>query len=174
MEYFILALVGKVGLRSLYELRQEAFLEPGGIRSAIKALEDEKLLSRTAPGKRRRRELTLTPAGNAFLDHSWQSSLREYGDAEAVLRAALVAWLMDGPATAAAYLKQMGQSRLERAQRMRDVQEHVKCSKRELLSSYAWMRASLEAHRRSAESEAFLSMSGFIMEHFNNNASITC
>lgn len=168
--FFILALVGKIGLKSLYELRQQAFLEPGGISSAMKSLENEKLISRTAPGKRRRRDLTLTPAGTGLLNRAWQSCLREYADSDAVLRAAMVAWVMESAAAAASYLNHMGQARLEGVQRMKDGEESLKRSKREPLPSYAWMRSSLEAHRRGAEGAAFLSMSGFIMEHFKNNA----
>jgi DNA-binding MarR family transcriptional regulator len=170
MEFFILALVGKIGLGSLYELRQQAGLEPGSIRSAMKALEEKRFISRTGPGKRGRRALALTSAGSAFLEHSWQSSLREYADADAILRAAFVAWIMADPPAAAAYLEGIGQSRRERAQQMKKQQEHLKNSQMGPLSAYAWMRVSHEVHRRIAESEAFLSMSGFIEECFASNA----
>ncbi|MGO8760050.1 MAG: hypothetical protein ACLQG3_18195 [Terracidiphilus sp.] len=170
MEFFILALVGRVGLRSLYELRQQAGLEPGGIRSAMGTLETGKLISRTDPGKRRRRDLTLTSAGSALLEQSWQRCLREYPDADAVLRAAFVALGMGSPAAAATYLNHMSQSRRERAQQMKYEEERLKRSNPGPLSSYAWMRISHEVHRRGAESEAFLSMSRFIEERFNNDA----
>ena len=170
MEFFILALVGRIGLKSLYELRQQAGLEPGGIRSAMKTLETGKLISRTDPGKRRRRDLTVTSAGDALLEHSWESCLRDYSDADAVLRAAFVAWMIGEPAAAAEYLNRIGQSRLQRAQEMKYEEEHLKRSKTGPLSSYAWMRISHEVHRRGAESEAFLSMSGFIEEQFSNDA----
>jgi DNA-binding MarR family transcriptional regulator len=170
MEYFVLALIGRIGLKSLYELRQQAGLEPGGIRSAMKTLETGKLISRTDPGKRRRRELTVTSAGNAIIERSWQGCLRDYSDADAVLRAALVAWIMGSPVAAASYLNHIGESRWERAQQMKQEEEHLKRSQSGPLSSYAWMRISHEVHRRGTESEAFLSMSGFIEEHFSNDA----
>lgn len=171
MEFFILALVGRIGLKSLYELRQNAGLEPGAIRSAMKTLESLRLVSRTVPGKRRRRELALTADGSDVLERSWQQCLRDYPDPEAVLRAAFVAWVMGSPAAAAAYLNHMGQSRRERAQQMKHEEEYLNRSKPEPLSGYAWMRASHEVHRRGAESEAFLLMSGFIEERFTPDAS---
>jgi DNA-binding MarR family transcriptional regulator len=166
MEFFILALIGRVGLKSLYELRQQAGLEPGGIRSAMKTLENAELISRTAPGKRRRRDLTLTSTGRAVLEGSWPGCLREYPDADAVLRAAFVAWVMGSPGAAAAYLNHVGRSRREKMQQMKYDEEHLKRSQTGPLSSYAWMRISHEVHRRGAESEAFLSMSGSIAERF--------
>jgi DNA-binding MarR family transcriptional regulator len=169
MEFFILALVEKVGLKSLYELRQHAGLEPGGIRSAMKTLEDAKLISRTDPGRRRRRDLALTQDGSAVLERSWPECLRNHADADAVLRAAFVAWLMDSPVTAASYLSHVGQSRRERAQQMQQEADYLKRCETGPLSGYAWMRISHEVHRRSAESAAFLSMGGFIEERFSNN-----
>jgi DNA-binding MarR family transcriptional regulator len=171
MEFFILALVGRVGLRSLYELRSQAGLEPGAIRSAMKTLETGELISRTDPGKRRRRDLTLTPEGSALLERFWQDCLREYSDAEAVLRAAFVAWVMASPAAAALYLNRIGRSRQEKMQQMRYEEEHSRRFQTGPLSSYAWMRISHEVHRRGAESEAFLSMSGFIEERSKLDAS---
>jgi DNA-binding MarR family transcriptional regulator len=170
MEFFILALVGRIGLKSLYELRQQASLEPGAIISAMKMLENNGLVSRADPGKRRRRDLSLTAAGSALLERSWQACLREYPDADAVLRAAVVAWVMGSPAAAAFYLRDIGRSRREKVQRVKYEEEHLKSSQTGPLSSYGWMRISHEVHRRSAESDAFLSMSGFIEEHFSKHA----
>jgi DNA-binding MarR family transcriptional regulator len=167
MEFFILALVGKAGLKSLYELRKQAGLEPGGIRSAMDALEERELISRSGPGKRRRRELALTDTGNLLLEENWQHCLREYPEGDAVLRAAFVAWVMAGPLATAVYMNDVGQSRRERAQQMNQEAELMKNSKMEPLSGYAWMRISNEAHRQSAESEAFLSMSGSIQEYLS-------
>ena len=169
MEFFILSLIGRAGLKSLYELRQRAGLEPGGIRSAMKTLENEELISRTDPGKRRRRELALTAAGSAVLEHRWPDCLREYPDADAILRSAFVAWVMGNPAAAAGYLNQVGQSRREKTDQMKHEEEHLKRSQTGPLSSYAWMRISHEVHRRGAEGEAFLSMGGFIEERFSKH-----
>lgn len=170
MEFFILALIGRAGLKSLYEFRKQAGLEPGGIRSAMKVLENNHFIFRAEPGKRRRRDLALTAAGSEHLERSWPGCLRDYHDGDAVLRAAFVAWVMGGPGTAATYLNHIGESRRERAQQMKNEAEHLKKSHSGPLSSYAWMRVSHEVHRRGAESTAFLAMSRFLEEYFNNHA----
>lgn len=173
MEFFILALVGRVGLKSLYELRRDAGLEPGGISSAMKTLENGQLISRKDPGKRRRRDLTLTSAGSELLERFWQDCLREYPNTDAVLRAAFVAWVMAGPGAAASYLNRVSKSRREMTQLIKHEEENLKDLRRSQtgpLSGYAWMRISHEVHRRGAESEAFLSMSGFIEERFKLDA----
>ncbi len=164
MEFFLLALVGKTGLRSVYELRQHASLEPGAMRSAMERLEAAQLISRTEPGKRRRRELALTAEGSFLLEHRWPNCLREYPDADAILRAAFVGWAMAGADAAAMYLRAMASARQQGAGEMSRTATYLKPSKAEALPSYLWMRASQEAHRRSSEGEAFLSMSRSIEE----------
>ncbi len=171
MEYFILALIGRLELRSLYAIRQEVGLEPGGIRSALKHLVDGNLITRADEGKRRRRDMALTQVGTNVLASSWRDCLLMKVDAESVLRAAFVAWLMDGPRAAAGYLHSVGEMRQEEAKRMNYESDHLEHSKKGPASSFSWMRTSLEAHRRQAESEAFLSMSGSIEECFRNDAS---
>lgn len=166
MELFILVLIGPMALTSLYALKDEAGLEPGGIRAALARLENDELITRGDPGRRRRRDLALTPAGISVLQNSWKGCLRDHGDAESVLRSALVAWLMGGPAAAADYLDHVAELRRERAQQMMNDAAHLEHSQTRPLSSYAWMRASQEAHRRRAESETFLSMSRSIRERF--------
>ncbi len=173
MEFFILVLIGPMGLTSLYAFKDEAGLEPGGIRAALTRLEDRHLITRADPGRRRRRNLEVTESGYAALQNFWKDCLRDYGDAESVLRSAFVAWVMGGPAPAADYLNRIAEFRRERAQQIMNDAAHLEHFQTRPLSSYAWMRASQEAHRRRGESEAFLSMSLSIRERFNNNASDT-
>jgi hypothetical protein len=92
-------------------------------------------------------------------------------DSEAVLRAAFVSWVMDGPRAAAGYLYEVGKVRQEQAERMNCESEYLERSQKGPASSYRWMRAALEAHRRKAEGEAFVSMSRSIEERFRNDAS---
>jgi DNA-binding MarR family transcriptional regulator len=164
MEFFILALVGRMGLGSLYALKQEVGLEPGGIRSALKHLLDGNLIMRADEGKRRRRDMALTEEGVDVLRKSWMECVGEKGDAESLLRAAFVVWTMDGPRAAAGYLHRLGEARQEMAEEMEYESKRLERSQKGPLSSYSWMRASLEAHRRQTESEAFLSMSRSIEE----------
>ena len=48
--------------------------------------------------------MTVTPKGEQFLDHGWQSCLHYHSDVESVLRAATVAMLMGNRRMAVAYL----------------------------------------------------------------------
>jgi len=169
MEFFILVLIARLELRSTYALRQEAGLEPGGIRSALKHLLDGNLITRADEGKRRRRDMTLTPVGFDVLAVSWRNCLRVEVDSESVLRAAFVAWIMDSARAAASYLHEVGEARREMAEKMSWESEHLKRSQKGPASGYSWMRASLEAHRRKAESEAFLSMSRSIEERIKSS-----
>ncbi len=169
MEFFILALIGMMKLTSLYAFREQAALEPGAIRSALDHLQRNELITRADPGRRRRRDLALTGAGRSVLENSWPNCLREDIDAEAVLRAAMVAWFMDRPAAAADYLYRVAGVREQRAQQMMNDAAHLERSQTGPLSSYAWMRTSLEAHRRSAEGEAFLLMSRSIKERLSRS-----
>jgi len=169
MEYFILALVGRMELTSLYAFKEEAGLEPGGIRPALNRLEKGGLLTRTEPRERRRRDMALTPSGYEVLNGSWTKCVRHHAEAESVIRSAFVALVQGGPAAAADYLLHVGESHRDSAeQKMNDV-KYLERSKPSPLSSYAWMRASHEAHRRKADSEAFLSMSRSIRERFTQS-----
>jgi DNA-binding PadR family transcriptional regulator len=165
MECFILALIGKLGLTSLYAFRKEAGLEPGGIRSALRHLEERGFISHAQPGRRMRRALALTAAGRAQLEHSWTRYLRERTDAETVLRTAFLAWVMDGPGHAAAYLRSTGDIGKGKAQETANQAEHLERRQKDALSGYAWMRTLLEAHRRNAESAAFSSIGESLMRN---------
>lgn len=164
MEYFILALIGKLGLTSLYAFRQEAGLEPGGIRPALRRLERRGFISHAQPGRRMRRALALTPEGRVQLEHSWTRCLRERSDAETVLRVAFLAWVMDDPGHAAAYLHSTGDMEKVKAREAANQAEHLERRQKDALSGYAWMRTSLEAHRRNAESTAYSAISETLMQ----------
>lgn len=164
MEYFILALIGKAGLTSLYAFQQKAGLQPGGIRSALKRLEDLRLIHRAESSTRRRRDLSLSPEGVQFLNHSWQRCLGGYPDSESVVRATAVALLMEHKKIAAQYLKGMALSRRYSAKEKTMDGEQLKMKAREPLSTYVWMRSLCEAQRRSAESLAFAALGQFLEE----------
>jgi hypothetical protein len=167
MELFILVLIGRMGLTSLYAFKEEVGLEPGGIRAALARLQNDQMLTRADPGKRKRRDLALTEIGKAGLQNSWMDCLRDHGDAESVMRSAFVAWLMGSPAAAADYLNHIAEMRRRKALQMMNDAAHLEHFQTGPQSSYAWMRAAQEAHRRRAESEAFLSMSRSIRERLN-------
>ncbi len=169
MEFFILVLIGRMELKSIYAFKEEARLQPGGIRSALKKLVDGKLVTRADEARRRRRDMALTESGVDALATKWMNCLLEGGEAESVLRIAFVALEMAGPDAAARYLRRVGESRLEKAEEMGYESMHLERSQKGPLSSYAWMRASLDAHRQRAEGEAFLSMSRSIEERIKSS-----
>jgi DNA-binding PadR family transcriptional regulator len=165
MEYFILALIGKARLRSLYAFRQTAEVEPGAIRGALKHLEERRLITRAEPASRKRRDMALTQAGWSLLQESWTRCLSEHADAESVLRAAWIAMVMSEPEHAATYLEEIGKMRQIEAQETTTLAEYLE--RRNATgppSDYVWMRTSSEAYRRSAESAAFLSISRSLRE----------
>ena len=64
MEIFILALIDKAGLTSLYAFQQQAGLQPGGIRSTLERLEQRSLIERAESSARQRRDYSLTLEGS--------------------------------------------------------------------------------------------------------------
>lgn len=104
MEFFVLALVSRGGLRSLYELQHGAGLQPGGIRPVLDRLEEDGLLERSKQERRRRRAMSVTTRGERLLEAFWRDCMREYPDVESIFRAATVAILMESPQSAFDYL----------------------------------------------------------------------
>jgi DNA-binding MarR family transcriptional regulator len=100
MDFFVLAMVSRGGLHSLYDLQQKVGLQPGGIHPVLKKLEQAGFLGRSKQERRRRRLMTVTQEGEHFLNEAWHECQDDYGDVESVLRAATVGILMgDVPRT---------------------------------------------------------------------------
>ena len=164
MAFFILALIAKAGLTSLYAFQQRAGLQPGGIRIALQRLESLKLITRAESSTRNRRAMALTPEGMEFLNRSWERCLDQFTDSEGVLRAACVALLMGAPELAAQYLEKLANFHEGMAnERNFEMEKLEKTRRKEPLSTYAWMRALTEYRRRSAESKAFSEL-GHLLE----------
>ena len=163
MEYFILALIGKAGLTSLYAFQQRASLQPGGIRSTQR-LESWHLVTRAESSTRRKRSISLTDEGKAFLENQWFRCLVDHPDAEAVLRTACVALLMGAPDCAAMCLRDSATARSFTAKGKSIEAEHLQKTQKDPLSTYLWMRTLYEAQRRNAESEAFMQLSRLLEE----------
>jgi DNA-binding MarR family transcriptional regulator len=164
MEYFILALIGKAGLTSLYAFQQRAGLQPGGIRSALQHLESRDLITRAKSSTRRRRDMSLTAAGIACLEGTWVQCLSDHPDMEGVLRAACVALLMGPPDCATVYLRDRAAAHLCMAMERSMEAEHMRKDRKDPLSIYAWMRMLGDGQRRNAESQAFTQLSHFLEE----------
>ena len=73
MEFFILALIDRAGLKSLYSFQKHAALQPGGIRPALLRLEQQKLIQRAESSRRQRRDFSLTPEGRDLLREAWRN-----------------------------------------------------------------------------------------------------
>lgn len=159
MEIFILALIDKAGLTSLYAFQQQAGLQPGGIRSTLERLEERGLIERAESSARRRRDFSLTVEGLRFLEFSWQQILHDQLDTEAALRAACVALLMGPVREAIAFLEYLSTTRRLAARNKNLEAEQLGKTQKNPLTTYAWMRALTDAQRRSAESEAFSQLS---------------
>lgn len=151
IEFFLLALVRKCGLDSLYLLREGAGLQPGAIGPVMRQLEALNLIERSEPGARMRRGILLTDEGSAFLESSWTLCQRDYPEMESVLRASLVALVMAGPSEAAEYLRTAAQIRERKAEEARSKAAYLGPRSLELLEEYAWMRLEAEADRRDSE-----------------------
>jgi len=107
MEFFLLSLVSHGGLRTTYDLQRHAGLEPGGIRPALRRLEEQELLVRSKEARRRRRLIEVTEKGRQLLDRNWARCLQPYPDAESILRAAGLFVLVGRPMDARRYLLDM-------------------------------------------------------------------
>jgi hypothetical protein len=117
------------------------------------------------PASRMRRNLDLTPAGWRLLQDSWTRCLRDHADSESVLRADWIALVMSEPERAATYLQQMGEERQIAAQETKMMAEHLERKRKTgPLIDYRLMRICTEAHRRGAESQAFLSIGLLLRE----------
>ena len=164
MEYFLLALVARAGLTSLYALQQKAGLQPGGSRPALRRLEESGFLDRGESAARQRRNMTVTGRGIEFLNDTWKQCLSDYPDNESVLRAVCVALLMGEASYAADYLH--GQSLMrESAGKEKSMDaDRLGSGRLDPLSTYSWMRALTEAQRREGESSAFAKLSRTLKE----------
>jgi DNA-binding MarR family transcriptional regulator len=104
MPLFVLAMVSRGGLNTLYSLQHQAALQPGGVQTVLRQLERDGLLQRSEEGKRRRRAMVVTDKGKEILAAHWQSCLGFYMDVESVLRAGTTSLLMGDQKAACHYL----------------------------------------------------------------------
>ena len=164
MEYFILALIGKAGLKSLYAFQQRAGLQPGGIRTSLQRLESWQLITRAESSTRQRKDMSLTAEGIEVLNNTWKRCLGERTDPESVLRVACIALLMGVPGLAVGCLADFAFDRRFTAKEKSMEADTLQKTKKGPLSTYVWMRARSEAQRHNAESEVFSQLSRFLEE----------
>jgi hypothetical protein len=170
MEFFILALIERAKLRSIYSFQQRAGLQPGGIRPALVWLELRGLIKRAEFAARNRKDFFLTEDGSLFLLGAWKECLRDHTDTESVLRAACVGLLMGEVDSAVAYLHHLANLRRLTAQEKTREAKTLEPTLKDPLSAYAWVRVMNEAQRRGAESEAFTQFA----QYLHNNKGTLC
>jgi DNA-binding MarR family transcriptional regulator len=151
MHLFVLALVSRAGLNTLYALQHQAGLQPGGVQPVLRQLEREGLLQRSEEGKRRRRVMVVTDKGQATVAAHWHGSLDLYWDVESVLRAATVALLMDDPRLASGYLLNMAYEYDRKSSSARPGDPDDRAS---LVEWYGYMRAQWETARLQSAAQA--------------------
>jgi DNA-binding MarR family transcriptional regulator len=148
MEMFLLAAISRGGLNTLYALQRAAGLQPGNLAPVIRNLVGAGLLIRSERGKRGRRAMTLTEAGERFLVDEWKNSPEEHREMESILRSVTVALWMGDAAMAVDILFRLASAR----NRHQGPQEQGKIrSGMAPVDLHAEMRAVYENRRRAME-----------------------
>lgn len=168
MEFFLLAVISRGGLSSLYELQRHAGLEPGGIRPALARLEADGCISRGDHETRNKRKLAVTPKGVHFLEKNWLFSLQSYADIESVLRATAVALFMQEPNVARTYLQTTSFQRSQSA-KQKEAEAGPMPANDEALSFYRWLRKFCDARRNQEEASALLEICKAVKDRTSPN-----
>ena len=160
MPFFLLAVVSRGGLNTLYDLQHHAGLQPGGVQPVLRQLERDGLLRRSEEGKRRRRAMVVTDKGEETLAAHWRTCLGFYMDVESVLRAATTSLLMGDQKTAYRYLQSVADDYKCRSGGARATDPDARASP---LDWYAFMRRHWETSRLQSAAETLRNI-GIAME----------
>lgn len=156
LEFFLLALISKAGLTTVYALRNRSGLSWGGIRPSLVRLEQWGLLARAPIGKLNRREFILTEAGRRRLRSGWSDRALKVmrdpdADLDSLVRAGWLAWAME-PGEAAAFLAAAAETRRTAAQSL--ARQNREEMPEEVLEVYHWMHTSCRGSQLEAEQQA--------------------
>jgi DNA-binding MarR family transcriptional regulator len=156
LEFFLLALISKAGLTTVYALRNRSGLSWGGIRPSLVRLEQWGLLARAPIGKLNRREFVLTEAGRHRLRSGWSDRALQVmrdpaADLDSLVWAGWLTWVME-PSAAAAFLDTAFQTRRIAAQFL--ARQNREEMPEEALEVYHWMRTSCRGRQLEAEQQA--------------------
>jgi DNA-binding MarR family transcriptional regulator len=155
LEFFLLALISKGGVNTVYDLRENVGLTWGGIRPSLLRLERWGLVTRSESGKRRRREFQLTPSGEEALEAGWKELVFIATDAEVDLNTVVRAvWIarqfhpMEAASIAgnAAYKREQAATELVKSQPASMPEEPVEI--------YHWMSGLCRIQQLQAEARA--------------------
>ncbi len=156
LEFFLVTLIEKAELRTVYELHRELGLSPGALRPALENLVKRGYLEKSEAGSRGRQEFVLTGKGEEILSVHWQGFLQQppEGDADSVVR---VAWALnvlnarasiDFLESAAAARERMARASSREAESFREKED-------QLVAVYRWMRAVARAEQYRADAKCF-------------------
>jgi DNA-binding MarR family transcriptional regulator len=159
MEFFLLAVVARGGLHTMYELQHVAGLQPGSIQPAIRRLEEDGLLTRADESKRRRRMMKVTNVGEHVLEKDWARCAQEYADAESIMRCATLMMLMAGADHASHYLANMANKCEQKAR------DHARMPQTLTpLEWYKFMRSTWEMKRSQSLSDVLRHIAQLLKE----------
>ena len=169
MAIFLMAVISRGGLPTLYALQQTVRLQPGSLSQIIRRLESHGLLARSAAGKRRRRMMSLTEAGEGFLEAEWRNCLTPQREMEAILRSTTVALLMGD---LRAGLEFLFRSASERERRQPQPQLGSYPPGGTAIELHAAMRAEYESRRSAMEVKALYELGQHLASIFKDREGI--
>jgi DNA-binding PadR family transcriptional regulator len=155
MQLFVLAMIAKGGVKTVYEMKRDAKLSQGGTRDALEWLEKKDYIKRSDPvGELQKKEFAVTSKGLQVLESKWQWGLNEFPnwDAETVLRVVWVALQMDRSSALellTLYAKVTGEF-----SKLCHEYAEVENKPEPPLHTYRWMNAVLVEERFAAQSRA--------------------
>lgn len=168
MEIFLMAAVFQGGLNTLYALHRAVGLQPGSVSQVIKRLEIQHFLVRSAGGKRRRRTISLTEAGEDVLKREWRNCLDPNREMESILRSATVALLMEDPGACLGFLLRCAAER-ERRQLLQEVSSGLFSPKSSAIELYGAMRAVYESRRWATEAQVLRQLGQYLVDVFKES-----
>jgi DNA-binding MarR family transcriptional regulator len=164
MEMFLMAVISRGGLNTLYGFQQETGLQPGSITKVIENLQKDGLLDRSDRAKRGRRAMRLTEAGERLLVADWKHSMDAKREMESIFRSATVALLMDDIGSAINFLLQ---SVFERVRHQGPQEFGLASLERTPIDFYGAMRDVYDSRRRAMEADVLKKLAEYLMEVAN-------
>lgn len=160
-----MAAISRGGLNTLYALQQRAGLQPGSLSHVIQRLEAHQLQARSESGKRRRRIMSLTEAGEVFLEVEWRNCLDPRREMESILRSATVALLMGDPGAGSEFLFR---SAVERDRHPVSQDAGLFSPESTVMDFHEAMRAVYGSRRRVMEAQFLHHLAKTLLEVFKN------
>jgi DNA-binding PadR family transcriptional regulator len=155
MQLFVLAMIAKGGVKTVYEMKRDAGLSQGGTRNSLEWLQQNDYIKRSDPvGELQKKEFAVTSKGLQVLQRQWQWGLNEFvtWDVETVLRIVWVALQMDR-SSALQLLTSSARALDFISKRWREGAE-AEPKPDSSLETYRWMACVLEEERADAQRRA--------------------